>query len=198
MQAINPNRGLADFDTVDLDEAAAAFANQTSGRLKDVATQKINDINVAKTTEETSLLLIQENIYPTYTSLIGVSVAIPVDDLSGNNSCLDRLLSSAQDADGFAVIRAEIVDHVAKLGEINGTEARIIADLARAVTLLANLNSWYSELTASTSPPPTRLEEISSGLNGNAFPSPADATAEYNDLVSKRDNAQAALTKCQS
>lgn len=205
MQAINPNRGLASFDTVPLENAEAAFQKASGGRLKDVAAQKISDISAARDTEANSLTMIRGNIYPIYKDLIGIDLiaspdslysGVTVDDVSVGSSCLGNHLRSASDDTAIATIRGEIANHIATLAGINQTELTLAATIAQAEPLLTTLNGWYSELTAATSPSPARFDQITSGLNGVSFPASSAATAEYNDLVSKRDSAQSALTSC--
>lgn len=207
MQAINPNRGLASFDTVTLDAAAAAFAAQTGGRLQDVASGKINEAIAARNTKNSSLALIP-SVYQIYKDLIGVDLitypgsieSITIDDIAAGSSCLGRLLATAQagdDVPGVSQIRGEITDGLAALGSVAPLASSIPTDITQITAAETTLNGWHAQLTATTPPPPADLEVISNGLNSINFPTAASATAEYNDLVSKHDSAQAALAECQ-
>ncbi len=207
MQAINPNRGLASFDTVDLDAAAAAFAAQTSNRLGETSGNKLVDVTAVKTTKESSLALIQ-TIYPIYTNLIGRTDAftdstnttlVTLNDITAGCLAQDHTTALASgDVPAVGAIEAKINGFIATLGEINNKEDGLNAELPALATVITSLTGWQSELSATPPPQPTRMTELTNLINSVVFPAPSAATQEYNDLDSKRQSAQAALTACGS
>ncbi len=199
LQAINPNRGLANIDTVPLEDANRAFSSQTTGRLEDAAAQRINDITAARDTKDTSLATIQNTIYPIYQELIGTTIGIDPESAPAGyvTGCMEQSLAiSATNP----AVQTEIANHLTALVMINAIEQAVKDDITQAGDLLFILQGLYSELTSGTTLSPERLETITNEVNGSVSPrlAPSGATSEYNDLVSKRTAAQTALDACQA
>jgi len=155
LQALNPNQGLANIDTVSYEEANAAFAARASGDVGDNLTTRIDDAQSFIDIKNGSLSLVTGPIYAAYSTLLGTSnagtipgestedQAVSVETTSG--SCLYDLVAVAGDI--TEVTGRTTAQHINDLSGFNAQEVAIGADITNAESARSTLQGWQSEIT---------------------------------------------------
>ncbi|MBI1998894.1 MAG: hypothetical protein HYS73_00985 [Parcubacteria group bacterium] len=215
LQALSQNKGLLNASTAPIEEQEFALSGGVSNSLGSLLSIKIDNLARFQTAKSASLLVIQ-NTYPVYDTLLGIrdaSLATGYDDLGGvvayvvdqqPGSCLAQLVSQG-DASSATTARADISRHISALANANAIEESIPLDISRARGFQTILADWLEEIN-SGSASTARLEDITEGFNsmtisGLDFSSPVtgfDTPAENENqaLEDAKDDAEDTRRNC--